>query len=1052
MYEYTEQVLIEQPTIDLFEELGYEIANCFYESVGPFSTLGRQTTQEVVLIPQLREALRSLNPDLHADAIEQVIEELTKDRSALNPVVANREIHRLIKDGVKVTVANKEGDQETETVKVIDWNNPENNDFFLASQFWVSGEMYKRRVDLLGFVNGLPLILIELKATHRRLENAYRNNLRDYKSAIPQLFWYNAFVILSNGSASKIGSMSASWEHFNEWKKISDEHEQGVVSLETMIRGTCEKNRFIDLLENFTVFTDIGGPLIKLIAKNHQYLGVNNAIRALHRIKENQGRLGVFWHTQGSGKSYSMMFFSQKVLRKMPGNWTFLIVTDRQELDDQIYKTFANAGVITETQAQAKSGEHLRQLLTEDHRYVFTMIHKFHVERGETYPKLSDRSDIIVVTDEAHRTQYDTLAQNMRNALLDAAFIGFTGTPLMIQEEKTRQVFGDYVSIYNFRQSVEDGATVPLYYENRIPELQLTNEYLNEDMEQLLEEAELDEAQEKKVEREFAREYHLITRNDRLEKIAEDIVAHFMGRGHRGKAMVVSIDKSTAVRMYENVQKHWTAYLASLRDRLVSLPDESEREDLLGKIKYMEDTDMGVVVSQSQNEAEDIKRKGLDIIPHRKRMLKEDLDEKFKDPDDPFRIVFVCAMWMTGFDVPCCSTIYLDKPMRNHTLMQTIARANRVFRDKVNGLIVDYVGVFRNLQKALAIYGSAYGGGVQEGETPVLEKSKLVETLQQAIVSIEELCREHGVDLTRIKAASGFEKVRLLDDAVEAILINDETKRRYLSLAADVLRLYKAILPDPSANEFTAVQAATAVIAEKIHSLTPDPDISGVMGDVEYLLDKSVAAEGYVIREAVAADKAHLVDLSQVDFDALKTGFEKARKHTEAERLRAAIDRKLRQLIRINRSRMDFMEKFQQMIDDYNAGAVDVDVFFAELIEFARELNTEEKRGIAENLTEEELAIFDLLTKPDMNLTEKEKNQVKKVAGDLLNRLKAEKLVLDWRKRQQSRAEVLVTIEDVLDSGLPERFTRDIFGEKCTLIYQHIYDSYFGESRSVYAA
>jgi type I restriction enzyme R subunit len=1048
---FSELALVEHPAIDLFKSLGYETANCFYEQVGENSTLGRQTTHEVVLVHRLRAALQKMNKNLPEDAIESAIEELAKDRSTLHPVVANREVYHLLKNGVRVTLTSAEGDEKTETVRVIDWNNPQNNDFFLASQFWISGEMYKRRVDLLGFVNGLPLVLIELKATHKRLENAYRNNVRDYKSAIPQLFWYNAFIIVSNGSDSKIGSTSAEWEHFNEWKKISDEHERGVVSLETIIRGTCDKQRFLDILENFVVFTDVGGPLVKLIAKNHQYLGVNNAIEALQGIKEKQGRLGVFWHTQGSGKSYSMMFFAQKVLRQIPGKWTFLIVTDRQELDDQIYKTFANAGVITEPHVQATSGEHLKQLLREDHRYVFTLIQKFHTERGQTYQKLSDRTDVIVITDEAHRSQYDIFAQNMRNALPRAAFLAFTGTPLIVGEEKTRQVFGDYVSIYNFKQSVDDGATVPLYYENRIPELQLTNRDLNENMEHLLEEAELDEEQGKKVEREFAREYHLITRDDRLEKIAEDIVAHFMGRGHQGKAMVISIDKATAVRMYDKVQKYWKDYLEELETQLALTKDAFEREELKDRIKYMKETDMAVVVSQSQNEVEDMKKKGLDILPHRKRMLTEDLDKKFKDPDDPFRIVFVCAMWMTGFDVPCCSTIYLDKPMRNHTLMQTIARANRVFRDKVNGLIVDYVGVFRNLQKALAIYGSAFGGGIREGETPVLDKSKLLDALKDTISKTEGFCSDHGIELAKIQAAGGFEKLRLLDDAVESIIVSDESKRRYLSLAADVLRLFKAILPDPAANEFVSIRAVIAVIAEKIRSLTPDPDISGVMEAVEDLLDRSVAAEPYMIKEPVSEYQAHIVDLSQIDFEGLKQKFEKARKHTEAERLRALIDQKLKQLVRMNRSRMDFMEKFQRLIDEYNAGALNIEMFFNSLVEFAQELNEEEKRGIAENLNEEELAVFDILTKPDMKLTQKEKNQVKKVARDLLTKLKAEMLVLDWRKRQQNRAQVMVAIEDMLDRGLPDKFTKDVFYQKCGLVYQHIYDSYFGEGRSVYA-
>lgn len=821
MSDYSEDSLVEQPAVELFSELGWQSANCFCEKFGEKGTLGRETTGEVVLVPLLRAALMRLNPHLPPEAIALAIEELKRDRSVMSPANANREVYRLLKNGVKVSFRGKENEETVENVRVIDWNEPSNNDFFLASQFWISGEMYKRRADLIGFVNGLPLVFIELKAAHKRMEHAYRDNLRDYKNAIPQIFWYNGFIILSNGSQSKIGSMTAEWEHLAEWKKINSEGEEGIVSLDTMIRGTCEPVRLLDIIENFTIFGEVSGGIVKLVAKNHQYLGVNNATEALKQIEKNKGRLGVFWHTQGSGKSYSMVFFSQKVLRKIPGNFTFVIVTDRQDLDNQIYKNFAGAGAVIEEQVQAQSGEHLKQLLREDHRYIFTLIQKFHKKKGETYPMLCARKDIIVITDEAHRSQYDILALNMRNALPNAAFIAFTGTPLIVGEEKTKEVFGDYVSIYNFKQSIDDGATVALYYENRIPELQLTNKELNEDLQRLIDETELDPDQENKLEREFAREYHLITRDDRLEKIAVDIVSHFMGRGQFGKAMVISIDKATAVRMYDKVQKYWKSYLKDLKTKLLGC-EESEKKELEEKIKFMEETDMAVVVSQSQNEIEDFKKKGLDIVKHRKRIVKEDLDKKFKDPDDPFRIVFVCAMWMTGFDVPSCSTIYLDKPMRNHTLMQTIARANRVFREKLNGLVVDYVGVFRNLQKALAIYGS--GGGINEGETPVRDKSVLVDQLKQVILEITAFCTERGIDISKIQAAYGFERVMLIDDAVDAILTGDESKVKYLSMAANVVRIYRYILPDPAANEFGPKQLLFVKIAETIRSLSPEID------------------------------------------------------------------------------------------------------------------------------------------------------------------------------------------------------------------------------------
>lgn len=1045
--DYTEDALVERPTIDLFRELKWATQNCFYETYGPNGTLGRETPSEVVLVRRLRPALERLNADASPEGISQAVEELTRGRSTLSPENANREVYSLIKNGVKVRVRSEEGGEEaTETIRVIDWDNPDNNDFFLASQFWVTGDLYDRRADLVGFINGLPLIFIELKATHRRLEHAYEHNLRAYKNEIPQVFWYNAFIILSNGSQTRVGTITAEWEHFAEWKKINDEGEEGIVSLETVIRGTCDRRRVLDLVENFVLFDESRGAIVKMLAKNHQYFGVNRAIEAVRQIRENLGRLGVFWHTQGSGKSYSMVFFSQKILRKLPGNWTFVIVTDRQELDDQIYKNFAGVGAVTEGEerVRAQSGKHLQGLLREDHRYVFTLIQKFRTDDGGLYPKLSDRSDIVVITDEAHRTQYDILALNMRNALPKAAFIGFTGTPLIVGEERTKQVFGDYVSIYNFRQSVEDQNTVPLYYENRIPELQLTNENLNEDMEKLLEAAELDEEQERKLEREFSREYHLITRDDRLERIAEDIVRHFVNRGYRGKAMVVSVDKATTVRMFDKVQKYWKQCLKELRSELTKCSD-AERQGLEEKSEFMRTTDMAVVVSQSQNEIEEFKKKGLDIATHRRRMVKENMETKFKDPKDPFRLVFLCAMWMTGFDVQNCSTIYLDKPMRNHTLMQTIARANRVYREKLNGLIVDYVGVFRDLQKALAIYGSASGGGVKPGDLPVAQKAELLKELKKALAETTGFCAEHGIDPEKIRTASGFERVKLLDDAVDAILVNEETRRKYLSLADKVDRLFRAILPDPAANEFGRSRKVFVVIADTIRSYSPEVDISDVMQAVEDLLNQSVASEGYVIE----AEKQ--VDLSKIDFEALKKRFEKGRKHIEAEHLKNAISRKLAKMVRANRSRMDFLKKFQQMIEEYNAGSLNIEEFFTRLTAFAKSLNEEEKRAIAEQLSEEELALFDLLTKPDMHLSQKEEFQVKKAARELLQTLKKEKFVLDWRKRQQSRAAVRLAIERVLEEELPPIYTADIYQTKCNAVYQHVYESYFGEGRSIYA-
>lgn len=1046
---------LEQETIKLFASLGWTTANCrsevFAPHGGPPSTLGRETSAEGVLRPRLSDAIERLNPGISPLALEVAVDELAKDRSVMSPANANKAVYGLLKDGIKVSY--RRGDEEEEAfeiVKIIDWTYPGNNDFFLASQFWISGDYGNKRADLIGFVNGIPLMFIELKASHKRLDLAYDKNLKDYRDTIPQVFWYNAVIILSNGSKAKIGSMTAGFEHFSEWKKINSEGEQGIVSLDTTIRGVGEKAKFLDLVENFTIFNEAKGETQKLVAKNHQFLGVNNAIAAVSKIKDNQGKIGVFWHTQGSGKSYSMVFFSQKVLRTVPGNWTFVIVTDREDLDGQIYRNFASTGAVIEAEnrVRADSAESLKRMLNkENHRYLFTLIQKFRTDHGEKYPVLSERSDIIVITDEAHRSQYDTFALNMRNALPNAAFIGFTGTPLMAGEELTKSVFGDYVSVYNFRQSVEDKNTVPLYYENRIPEVQLNNADLNEEMEGIIEAAELDENQQAKLEREFKHNYQLITRDERLEKIAADLVEHFMGRGVLAKAMVVSIDKATAVRTYDKVQKHWKLALAKLRKE-VAAADPMDKPELEKRLEYFEKTDMAVVVSQSQGEIDEFKKKGLDIATHRKRMTKEepDLETKFKDAKDPLRIVFVCAMWITGFDVPSCSTIYLDKPLKNHTLMQTIARANRVFGEKQNGLIVDYIGVFRNLQKALAIYGAAQDG--TDGEMPIHDKAELVRLLREAISITTTFCLEHGFDPAKIQPTQGFERISLMDDAVALIVVNDDTTRRYLSLTGAVEKLFKSLLPDAAANEFGPIRKVFAVIAEKIRSDIPPVDISAVMADVEALLNRSIAADGYVMPPV--ANEANYIDLSLVDFEALKAQFDKGRKTTEAQRLKAQVALKVAQMVKLNPTRIDFLEEFQKIIDEYNAGAANVEHFFAKLMAFTQKLNEEEKRGIAENLTEEELVIFDLLTKPDVKLSKQEEIDVKKAAKALLESLKKEKLVLDWRKRQTTRAMVRYTIETVLNDQLPRAYTKELYAVKCDAVYMHFYEAYAGQGKSIY--
>jgi len=1043
---FSESRSVENPAIKVFEDLNYESVNLFAEQFGFENPLGRETSSDVILKRILKQKLKEFNPSSNNEVIDSAIDEIIKDRSSLSLARANQEIYELLKNGMKVPTVNDKGEEITEIVEVINWNNPENNHFLLASQMWITGELHNRRPDLVGFVNGLPLILFELKKFTVNVKHAYDDNLSDYLDTIPQLFWYNAFVILSNGLESRIGTFNAPWEHFNEWKRIN-ERDEGKVSLDTIIRGTCEKARFIDILENFILFSEAQGKLTKIIAKNHQYLGVNRAIKSYRQTQEQKDRkIGVFWHTTGSGKSFSMIFFSNKIFRKIPGNYTFLIVTDRIDLDDQIYKNFEKTGAITEPKIRARSARHLKRLLKEDHRHVFTLIHKFQTEKEEEkFPVLSTRDDVIVICDEAHRTQYGTLALNMRTALPNASLIAFTATPLFIEDEKTRQIFGDYVSIYNFKQSVDDGATVPLYYINRKPEVEVVNKNLNPQVIELIKKADLNEDEIEKLRKKYPQEFQIIINDTRLDIIAKDIVDHFMGRGFKGKAMVVCIDRFTAVKMYEKVQAFWRRRIRELENELMEVSSQ-ERMRIQKDIQYMKETDMAVVVSSSQGEIKKFKEKGLDIRPHRKRMVTEELDVKFKDPDNPFRIVFVCAMWMTGFDAPPVSTIYLDKPIRNHTLMQTISRANRVFQDKQSGRIVDYYGVLRRLNEALAIYGSGTGGGIKEGDNPLQQTGELVKLLEKNIQHMEKYLKDKEIDSTKILLAKNFEQLNLIGEAKEAILENDESKIFFFSLLKLVVDSYTDLLPDPKANEYRKSVSLYVVIGEAIASDIPEIDIKDIERKIQDLIDRSIAVKPYTPRKPTEP-----IDLSKIDFSQIQVSYNKGRKRTEAEKLRSIINRKLAELLRQNRYRIDFQERLERIVHAYNVGAINIEQYFQRLTKLINDLQEEEKRHIKEGLTEEELAVFDILTKPKLKLTKKKEQKIKTTVKELLEKLKEQKFVLDWKKKTRTRADVQVTIEDMLWKSLPEPpYTLETKKEKIILVYQHVYDSYHGAGQSVY--
>lgn len=1043
---YTEDQLVEQPAIRLFAELGWQTLSASEETFGADGTLKRETSAEVLLLDRLRTALEQLNPKLPPAAIAAAVDGISRDRSAMTAAAANRDIYTLIKEAVQVSMPDPEqGGQRSERVRIIDWDNPQANDFLLVSQMTITGPLYTCRPDLIGFVNGLPLVLIEFKKPGVSARAAFDENITSYKHAqngVPALFRYNALIIASNGTESRVGSITADWERMAEWKRVEREDEPRRASLEVMIRGVCEPGRLLDLVENFTLFSEHKSGLIKILAQNHQILGVNNTMSSmLEARKAGHGRAGVFWQTQGSGKSFSMVFFSQKVLRKITGNWTFVVVTDRKELDDQIAKTFKATGVVTQhegDECHAQSGSELRELLRGNHRFVFTLIHKF--QEPEV---LSDRRDVIVLTDEAHRSQYDTLALNMRASLPNAMFLAFTGTPLISGEERTREVFGDYVSIYDFQQSVEDGATVPLFYENRTPELRLKNANLNEDIYKLIEAAELDGEAEKKLERELGRQYQIITRDDRLEKVAKDIVHHFLGRGFQGKAMVVSIDKATALKMHDKVRTHWEAEQARVENELSKLTkfnasDPDKVTELNERLARLRAVDMALIVSAAQNEVEQMAKLGLDIVPHRQRMNAEPLDENFKDPDDPLSIAFVCAMWLTGFDAPSCSTIYLDKPMRNHTLMQTIARANRVFPGKHSGLIADYANVFASLEKALAIYGAGRGGA-----TPVRDKAELIRELGKAVEVAIVFCTGHGVNIANTESATGLEKVQLIGDAVDALISPDPLRKEFLAHERLVRTLFQAIKPDPAVLEFVSRVYCLGIIADEIRLRTSGSqpaDISAVMAKVNELLDESIEADGFNIR--ADTDGRAIIDLAKIDFEKLAKRFKQSKKkNIDLEQLKAAIRAQLEKLIRLNKTRADYLTKFEELIESYNSGSRTIQELFEELLAFSRGLNEEQQRHVREQLSEAELTVFDLLTRPGPDLSKEERDEVKKVARQLLQRVKGA-LVIDWRQKAQARAQVRLAIEDELDDGLPRAYSPEMYQQKCSAVFEHVFETF----------
>ncbi|MBO7410533.1 MAG: type I restriction endonuclease subunit R [Ottowia sp.] len=1032
---YSEEEAVQKPAGERLCSLDWELVYAWNEEVlGKDGTLGRASYREVVLRRYLVAALRELNGWMTPEECEAAVDRLCETLATDSPLQTNEKKYGMLRDGIPVERVREDGSSYTEKAQVFDFAQPQNNHFLAVEELWVHSPdgVYHRRPDLVGFVNGIPLLFVEFKRHDKDVRRAYEDNYTDYQDTIAQIFHFNAFVMLSNGLEAKVGTLGSTYEFFHEWKRLA-EGEAGAVDLDTMLRGMCNQRTFMDLFENFILFDHSGSQSAKILARNHQYLGVNQAVEAYRKRELRAGKLGVFWHTQGSGKSYSMVFFAQKVRRAFAGSPTFVVVTDREELNRQIADTFAGCGLLGAADAAqytATSGANLYERLAGNPSFVFTLIHKFNDECAA--PVESDH-DIIILSDEAHRTNNGALAANMVRMLPNASRLGFTGTPLFSYDNITERTFGGYVSVYDFATAVADGATVPLFYENRSDLLKIDNPEINDKLAEAVEAADVDENQRARLERDLKREYHVLTSEKRLDEIARDFVAHYSGIWECGKAMFISVDKVTAARMHALVQKYWTKEIAAQK---AALKHDTQQEALARqrKIDWMRATEMCLVVSEEQNEIATFAKWGVDIAPHRKKMATRKLDKEFRDADNPFRIVFVCAMWLTGFDVKPLAVMYFDKPMKAHSLMQAIARANRVSEGKSNGLIVDYIGVVKALRRALADYTRDPGEG--RGNEPMLDKGKLIARIGELLNSIEAFLSDCGFSLGALIAAANFDRLARVKDGADAVSVNDETRKRFGIMARELFKLFKFCERGDIDATAWARRDAIDAIYKLLTKRRDTADTSDIMVQLQQIIDEHI--------DVCASDdkSGRRFDISRINFDLLRREFEQVRqKNLLVGDLRKAIEKRLEKALRDNPARADFYKRYQQIIDEYNKeqDRASIEATFEKLMKFSEDLDDEQKRYVREGFTNErQLAVFDMLNKD--SLTKDEIAQVKKLARELVDKIQ-ERLaqMTKWREKPETRAEVVTLIRDELYRLPPANYPDEAIAGYRAEIYEYFY-------------
>jgi len=990
---FTESV-VEQAALAWLESPGYTVLS------GPEIAPGEASAEradygQVILERRLRQALERLNPNVPPDALEEAFRKLTRpDLPSL--VASNHLVHKSLVEGVPVEYQRADGSLGGDLVRVLDFDNPENNDFLAVNQFTVVEGRHERRPDIVLFVNGLPLAVIELKNAadeDATIWSAF-NQLQTYKQQIPSLFTFNEALVISDGVEARIGTLSADRERFAPWRTIEGEKlaDTKLPQLQVMLEGVFEKRRFLDLIRYFIVFEDAGGGvLIKKMAGYHQYHAVNRAVEATVKATNEKGdrRVGVVWHTQGSGKSLTMAFYAGRVvLHPAMQNPTLVVITDRNDLDDQLFGTFARCHELLRQQpVQAQSRAHLRELLhTASGGVVFTTVQKFFPTEGEDqHPLLSDRRNIVVIADEAHRSQYDFIdgfARHMREALPNASFIGFTGTPIELTDKNTRAVFGDYISIYDIERAVKDGATVPIYYESRLAKLELMEEErprLDEEFEEITEGEEAEHKERLKTK--WAALEALVGTEKRLRLIAQDLVNHFERRleAMDGKAMVVCMSRRICVDLYNEI----------VRIR----PDWHHDDDDKGIIK--------IVMTGSAADPPEWQ-------PHiRNKVRREELAKRFKNPSDPFKIVIVRDMWLTGFDAPCLHTMYLDKPMRGHGLMQAIARVNRVFKDKPGGLVVDYLGLAHELKQALASYTESGGTG-----RTAIDQEEAVAVMQEKY----EVCCGifHGFDWSVWKTGSPQQRLSILPAAQEHVLAQTDGKQRLIKAVSELSKAFALAVPHDDAlairDDVGFFQAVKAVLAKSAPGDRRSPE--EIEHAIRQIVSRAVASDEVIDIFAAAGLKKPDISILSDEFLAEVRGL--PQRNLAVEMLRKLLEgeiktRRQKNLVQAR----SFAEMLENAIKRYQNRAIETAQVIEELIALAKELREADRRGEQLGLTEEELAFYDALETNDSAVAVLGDQTLRMIAQELVKTVRAN-ITIDWTVRENVRANLRVLVKRIL--------------------------------------